>query len=195
MNAQTVIKTSLAGGLVVLGIGFLSGGLAGCKPTAQAEEAAALPTASHVRAASPVEAGRYLINVAGCNDCHTAGFMQLGDAVPEADRLTGSPVGFQGPWGTTYAPNLRLTAQRMTEDDWVQMLRTREGLPPMPWPAVRALSEQDARAMYRYLQHLGPKGTPAPFMVGPDQEPTTPYIVMMPVHMERLAAETPTSAP
>jgi hypothetical protein len=25
-------------------------------------------------------------------------------------------------------------------------------------------------------------------MVGPGQEPTTPYIVMMPVHMERLAA-------
>ncbi|NBC17913.1 MAG: hypothetical protein GVY18_11435, partial [Bacteroidetes bacterium] len=155
---MTIIKTSLATGLVALGAALLGGGLSGCKPTAQAEDIPTVPTATHVAAASPVEAGRYLVDVAGCNDCHTAGFMQLGEAVPEPDRLLGSPVGFQGPWGTTYAPNLRLTVQKMTEDDWVQMLRTRDGMPPMPWPAVKALSEQDARAIYQYLQHLGPAG-------------------------------------
>jgi hypothetical protein len=121
--------------------------------------------------------------------------MQQGDAIPEAERLMGSPVGFQGPWGTTYAPNLRLSVQRMSEDVWVEMLRTREALPPMPWPAVKALSEQDARAMYQYLRHLGAQGGPAPPTVGPGQEPTTPYIVMVPVHMERLASSSAPEAP
>ena len=33
--------------------------------------------------------------------------MQKGPAVPLQEWLTGVPVGFQGPWGTTYAANLR----------------------------------------------------------------------------------------
>ena len=56
-----------------------------------------------------VERGRYLTHVAGCNDCHTPGYMQNGGPkLPEKDWLTGVPVGYQGPWGTTYAANLRL---------------------------------------------------------------------------------------
>jgi hypothetical protein len=37
--------------------------------------------------------------VAGCNDCHTAGYMEQGGKVPEAESLAGVLVGFQGPWG------------------------------------------------------------------------------------------------
>src|SRR4051794_1557083 len=61
----------------------------------------------HVVAKSKEDVGRYLIKIAGCNDCHSPGGMEnkLG---PESDWLTGSPLGFNGPWGTSYAPNLRL---------------------------------------------------------------------------------------
>ena len=48
-----------------------------------------------------------------------------GGNVPERDWLLGSgPLGFRGPWGTTYAPNLRLTASTMTEAEWVKYAKS-----------------------------------------------------------------------
>lgn len=58
---------------------------------------------------SSVDRGRYLITIAGCNDCHTAGYPESGGKVPEFQWLKGSPIGYQGPWGTTYPANLRLS--------------------------------------------------------------------------------------
>ncbi len=139
-----------------------------------------------VSAANDVEAGRYLVAFGGCNDCHTAGFMEQGTAVPEAQRLTGTPVGFRGPWGTSYARNLRLTVHQLTEDQWVARLQG-SGLPPMPWTSVNALSEADARSVYRYIQSLGEAGELAPTPVPPGEEPSTPYLDFTPQHMERLA--------
>jgi len=134
---------------------------------------------SFVQASNKIEAGRYLITTAGCNDCHTDGFMQ-DPTIPESEWLTGSTMGWQGPWGTTYPANLRLSVQKMTEDQWVTMLKIRKGMPPMPWPSVNNLSESDSRAMYAYIQSLGPKGDPTPLPVAPGVEPKTPYLSMMP---------------
>jgi len=144
----------------------------------------------HVQADSAVAAGRYLVVIGGCNDCHTAGYLARAGDVPESDWLTGSPVGWRGPWGTTYPSNLRLLVQAMPEDAWVTMLRTRSARPPMPWMNVRHLSESDSRAIYRYLQALGPRGAPMPAAVDPGVEPVTPYIVLDPVHLERMPAAT-----
>ncbi len=83
-----------------------------------------------------IERGRYLVTIGGCNDCHTAGYLEQGGTTPESQWLTGSPVGYQGPWGTTYAANLRLVAGRMTEAEWVAHAR-KERLPPMPWFNVK----------------------------------------------------------
>ncbi|MDX1487796.1 MAG: hypothetical protein R3268_06320, partial [Acidiferrobacterales bacterium] len=55
-----------------------------------------------------VERGRYLSVIAGCNDCHTSGYLWSNGDVPEKDWLTGDTLGWRGPWGTTYAVNLRL---------------------------------------------------------------------------------------
>lgn len=139
-----------------------------------------------VAAASAIEAGRYIVRIAGCNDCHTLGYDQALGQIPESDWLTGMTIGFRGPWGTNYPANLRLRVQEMSEDAWVQMLHTRQTMPPMPWPSVNSLSEKDARAVYQFIKSLGPKGEPVPVPVPPDQEPATPYILFDPLHMERL---------
>ena len=143
-------------------------------------EAAAAP---HVAATSDLEAGRYLVIVGGCNDCHTAGYLQTEGNVPESEWLLGSPIGWRGPWGTTYPANLRLTTQNLTEDAFVTVLHTRKALPPMPWMNTAKLSDRDARAIYRYIRSLGPKGEVMPAPVPPDVEPTTPYLDLMPKNL------------
>jgi len=155
--------------------------------TSATRDDTAVPS-GHVQADTDVAAGRYLVIIGGCNDCHTAGYLAREGDVPESDWLTGSPVGWRGPWGTTYPSNLRLLVQAMPEDAWVTMLHTRTARPPMPWMNVRRLSETDARAIYRYLQALGPRGVAMPAAVDPGIEPVTPYIVLDPVHLERMPA-------
>ncbi len=114
-----------------------------------------------------IERGRYLVKIGGCNDCHTPGYAERAGVVPERQWLTGSDLGWQGPWGTTYASNLRLVMARMSEAQWLQLARTAQYRPPMPWFNLHAMSERDLRAIYRFVQHLGPAGTPAPAYVPP----------------------------
>lgn len=126
-----------------------------------------------------VERGRYLVRLGGCNDCHTDGYMARDGEVPEGQWLTGSPVGFQGPWGTSYAANLRLRVAAMSEEQWLATARARR-LPPMPWFTLAKVGEDDLRAMYRYIRSLGPAGEPAPAWVAPGGTVTTPFIVFVP---------------
>lgn len=156
--------------------------LAGCRSEATPPP----PSVPRVAAASDLDAGRYLVRIGGCNDCHTVGYEEAAGALPDSVWLTGSPVGFRGPWGTSYAKNLRLTVHQLTEDQWVERLRG-TGLPPMPWPSVNAMSEDDVRAVYRFIRSLGAAGDLAPRAVEPGAEPTTPYFDFVPRHLERLA--------
>ena len=172
---------------------LLPASLTGCRPASGTDTTD--PAVPHVVASDPVAAGRYLITVGGCNDCHTPGYAESGGALAESEWLVGSPVGWRGPWGTTYPSNLRLTTQTLSEDAFVEVLRTRKALPPMPWAAVNQLSEPDARAIYRFIHSLGPKGEAMPASVPPDVEPATPYLELTPQHMERLATHTPAAAP
>jgi mono/diheme cytochrome c family protein len=126
-----------------------------------------------------VKRGRYLVTISGCNDCHTPGGMEKGPAVPESDWLTGVPVGFQGPWGTSYASNLRLVLDGMTEAQWIRHAR-QPRLPPMPWFNLKEMSDEDLRAVYAFVRSLGPAGQPAPAYVAPGGKVTTPYVVFVP---------------
>jgi len=126
-----------------------------------------------------VARGRYLVTIGGCNDCHTAGYGEKNGAVPESEWLTGSSVGFQGPWGTTYPANLRLVASRLTEAQWLDHAR-QERLPPMPWFNVRAMTDDDLKAMYAYIRSLGQPGVAMPAYVAPGGKVSTPYIVFVP---------------
>ena len=138
----------------------------------------------YVAASSTEQAGEYLTTLGGCNDCHTPQWAETNGKVPPTDRFVGSSVGYRGPWGTSYPANLRLLTQRVSEDQWVDILKTAahgHGDPPMPWMNTAQMSDQDLRAMYRYIHSLGPKGTRTPRGVPPGQEPTTPYINFVPV--------------
>ena len=126
-----------------------------------------------------VERGRYLAIIGGCNDCHTPGYPEAGGNIPEAQWLTGVPVGFRGPWGTTYPANLRLHMSGMSEDEWVEAAKHLQTRPPMPWFAVQAMSDTDLRSLHRLVVSLGPAGEKMPDAVPPGQEPSTPFIPLV----------------
>ena len=125
--------------------------------------------------AGSLERGRYMVLTGHCNNCHTAGFVATNGKVPEEKWLMGNPVGWRSKQGTTYGTNLRLFVAAMSEDAWVQVIRTAEPRAPMPWWSLRATSDDDLRAMYRYIRSLQPLGDPAPPFLPPDKEPKRPY--------------------
>lgn len=149
-----------------------------CAAIAVSSIAADTPAKTAAKPASnkEIERGRYLVMIAGCNDCHTPNFLVNGGKTPEKDRLTGATMGWRGPWGTTYPVNLRLYFQDLTEGQWVQVAKEIQRRPPMPYFSLNAMAEADVRAIYKYIRYLGPAGTPAPKFVPPDKEPPQPYV-------------------
>lgn len=122
-----------------------------------------------------LERGRYMVLTGHCNNCHTAGYGGKQGDVPEKEWLLGNPVGFRLSAGTTYASNLRLTVQNFTELQWVKYAKALKTRPGMPWWSLNATTEQDLRAMYKYIKNLGPAGEAAKPFVPPDKEPGRPY--------------------
>ena len=124
-----------------------------------------------------LDCGRYMMIVGSCNDCHTAGFAPRDGNVPEKEWLLGGgPLGFRGPWGTTYAPNLRLTVSKLTEAQWVKFAKELKTRPPMPWFNLNQWADSDLRALYQYVKSLGPVGEPAQPYLPPDKAPNPPFI-------------------
>jgi mono/diheme cytochrome c family protein len=129
-------------------------------------------------AARSVERGRYIAIIGGCNDCHTAGYAPAEGRVPESEWLKGDAgLGFRGPWGTTYASNLRLVVAGRTEDEWVRYARELRARPPMPWFTLNRMSTADLRALYRFIRQLGPPGQPVAAFVPPGQESRGPVVL------------------
>jgi len=76
----------------------------------------------------------------------------------------GTNTAFWGPWGVSFASNLTPDKDtgigNWSDASFVASLRTgkhlgagRPILPPMPWRAIGQLTDQDLRAVFRYLQH------------------------------------------
>jgi len=108
--------------------------------------------------------GEYLVTIMSCNDCHTPGTFH---GAPDFERrLSGSELGWVGPWGTSYARNLTPDPETgigsWSEDDIVKTIRTGQRadgsavLPPMPWPMYTVLTDEDAYAIAAYLKSLPP---------------------------------------
>ena len=124
---------------------------------------------------SQIERGKDRGRSTGCYDGHTGNYLMSEGDVPEEEWLTGNPVGWRGPWGTTYGANLRTLVDTLTAEQWVAMTRSLKARPPMPWFNINEMSEEDSLAMYEYIRYLGPAGGPAPASVPPAQRPKTPY--------------------
>jgi len=111
-----------------------------------------------------VARGRYLVTVLGCSDCHTPGYLY---GSPDTTRLlSGSELGWRGPWGVSFAPNLTPDSTTgigtWTEDQIVTAIRTgrrpdnTQLLPPMPWPDFAFLTDDDAHAVAAFVMSIPP---------------------------------------
>lgn len=129
-----------------------------------------------------VERGRYLSKIAGCNDCHTPGFLLSEGNVAEENWFTGDTFGWRGPWGTTYGSNLRIYINALTENQWVTISHALRSRPPMPWFNLNAMHDEDLKAIYQFIKYLGPRGDAAPAYLSPGIEPKTPYALFPPQH-------------
>jgi len=130
--------------------------------------AAGLCTAAAAADTPSVEFGKHISIVGGCHDCHTVGYAESGGKIDPDKALKGNPVGFEGPWGTNFAKNLRLTVAKMSEDDWVNFAKTFTVGPPMPWFNVHELAEVESRSLFQYIKSLpGDPGEQAPADIPP----------------------------
>lgn len=123
-----------------------------------------------------VARGRYLSVIGGCNDCHTSGYAPSGGKIPEAEWLTGSPLGFAGPWGTTYPGNLRRRIGGMDLATWKAYARALTTRPPMPYWALNTMNEDDLEALWSFVHALGPAGEAVPAALPPGREPAGPVV-------------------
>lgn len=115
------------------------------------------------RGATP-EYGRYLaVHVALCADCHTP----RGGIKAEADKsrlfagMANPPKGFPAK-PSNLTPDEETGIGRWSEEDFVRTIRTgrnpqgRELHPFMPWHEQQRMTDDDLRAIYRYLRTVKP---------------------------------------
>lgn len=144
---------------------------------AAALQAGAAPVAKMDR--QSLAHGRKLVNIGGCNDCHTPGWGEHGGHAPKNELLVGGGLAFQGPWGTTYPINLRLFVQSMNVAQWIQTVRNSKARPLMPWWTFRYMSDYDIASIYYYIRSLGPAGKPAHAWVPPGETAPPPYLKLV----------------
>ena len=143
-----------------------------------------IPIAAFAQGEVSVERGLQVSITGGCHDCHTEGYNEADGQIDPTKALKGSSTGWRGPWGTTYASNLRYYALR-SEQRFVAAMKKLKTRPPMPWYNVRAMDESDLHSLYQYIKSLGDVGKQAPFFRNPGEEPRTPYIQLAPPQMPK----------
>ena len=138
---------------------------------------------------SRIERGRYLVELGGCNDCHTPGYFM---GKPDMSRyLGGSNVGFSLPGqGVFVGPNL--TPDKATGlGSWtvaqiVAAITTgvrpdgRILAPIMPWRGLSHLTRVDAMDIALFLKSLRPVVHKVPGPFGPAQKPDVFVMTLLP---------------
>ncbi len=133
-----------------------------------------------------VERGEYLARIMDCTGCHTPGTL-FGE--PDMSRyLGGADAGFELPGlGIFYPPNLTNHPTGLadwSEDEIITAVRRgirpdgRELAPIMPWHSYAALTNEDAKALARYLKSTEGVQNEVPGPVAPGEEPPLPYLTM-----------------
>lgn len=166
-----------------LGILALAAASCGSPKTEETTTPAATPP---VAAADPVARGKYLTTIMSCSDCHTPGTIY---GAPDFTRtLSGSELGWGGPWGTSYprnlTPDMETGIGAWSEDDIVKAIQTgyrpdgTQLMPPMPWPNFASLNHDDAVAIAKYLKSLPPVRHKVPDKLGPGVKPKVPPVAI-----------------
>jgi mono/diheme cytochrome c family protein len=138
---------------------------------------------------APVARAQYLVQLAGCTDCHTPGHL-LGK--PDMSRfLAGSDVGFEVPGlgifaGPNLTPDNDTGLGNWTKDEIASAIQT--GARPdgrilasvMPWRAYAGLTKSDAAAIVEYLRSLPPISHKVPGPFGLDERPAMFRMTIMP---------------
>jgi len=143
---------------------------------------------SKLNSNAQIERGKYLVSICSCNDCHTPGTLF---GAPDFDRmLSGSEVGWSGPWGVSYARNLTPDKETglgtWSDKDIITAFRTgkrpdgRVLNPPMPWQNLNAMSDKDAAAIVAFLRSIPAVSHKVPDIVPPGTSPSTPVIPFPP---------------
>ena len=132
--------------------------------------------------------GKRVAYTSGCIDCHTPGTFY---GMPDTTRmLSGSELGWEGPWGVSYprnlTPDMETGLGSWTEEQIVAAVRTgirpdkTPLLPPMPWPMYAHLTDEDAQSLAAYLKSLPPISHKAPDVIPPGQPATGPRLSFPP---------------
>ncbi|MCC7008176.1 MAG: cytochrome C [Acidobacteria bacterium] len=111
-----------------------------------------------------IEAGRYLAeSVTLCWACHTQRSQMTGALIGPKFGGATDFIESDDPGRSWSPPNLTSDPETgrvgiLSEDDWVKRFRMGQVIPrsPMPWQAFSRLSEDDLRAIYRYLRTVPP---------------------------------------
>jgi len=109
---------------------------------------------------APVVRGAYLVNMAGCSECHTP--QNKGQQIPGMAFAGGAP--FSGPWGMVSSANITPDASGISYYDealFLEVIRTgsvkaRKLNDVMPIFVYKNLSDDDLKAMFAYLLTLKP---------------------------------------
>lgn len=108
----------------------------------------------------PVERGRYLVQIAGCSDCHT--LQKQGQPIAALAFAGGFEL--KGPFGTVTSSNITPDPSGISyydENLFIQAMRTgkvgaRTLNPIMPWDGYRNMTDEDLKAVFAYLRTLKP---------------------------------------
>ena len=88
---------------------------------------------------------------------------------------------WSGPWGVSFTANLTPDPETgvlrdFTEQQFVMTMRTgrhqgqgREILPPMPWPWIGQMTDDDLKAVFAYLRQIPPLKNKVPDPIPPAQ--------------------------
>lgn len=103
------------------------------------------------------------------------------DALGNWLLFNGSLTAAVGPWGISYSSNISSDDSGIglwTDEQFIRAMRegqykgmegTRKLLPPMPWQNFANLTDEDLKAMLRYLKSSKPVRNVPPDPVSPDQ--------------------------
>jgi cytochrome c553 len=109
---------------------------------------------------NPVDRGRFLVNAAGCEDCHSP--QENGEPVQGRNFSGGVPL--EGAWGQVASMNLTPDPSGIPyydEQRFITTIRTgyvgaRKLKQIMPWATFRKMTDDDLRSIFAYLRTLPP---------------------------------------